>query len=327
MTNLIGHQWVIDLLHHQQQTKQIPQSVLIVGPPNVGKSTVAKYMMQMLNCQGVNKPCHQCIACRKTLHGNHPDLFLVDRETETLKIETIRTLQRMVSLSPVEGRHRVALLCHFETATNAAANALLKTLEEPPPQVVIILTAADSGILLPTIVSRCQIITLRPLPQAEVAQVLATHWQVETEQAYLLAQLSGGRLGWAIQALQDETLLTRRQEQLTTFVTLLSATRVDRLQAAQQISQQPTTIKEALANWITLARDLMLLHTGSQTSLINIDWQNQLEPLAQHFTIVQLYEMITLLRQALMNLDRNVNSRLNLDVTLLKLPRLSHNRL
>ncbi|MDM8519676.1 DNA polymerase III subunit delta' [Anaerolineales bacterium HSG6] len=322
MSMLIGHDWALDLLVQQQDSDQTPQSLLIAGPPNIGKSSLARYFMQRLHCEKDNpqeKPCNDCIACRKVLHGNHPDLFIFD-EDGSLKIETIRTLQRMLSLSAVESRHRVAILCNFEQATISASNALLKTLEEPANGVVIILTASDPGALLPTITSRCQILTLRPLPSKQVLTALQTHWQVEPTQAELLAQLATGRLGWAVRAIEDAELLTRRHQYLQDLLNLLSANRTERLNYAYKLSQDVTKLKEALIFWITVSRDLMLIQTQCQTPIINLDWHDPLEKLSKQLTISQVRVMVARLRKTLTNLDRNVNPRLNLEVSLLKLP-------
>ncbi|MER3515124.1 MAG: hypothetical protein C4310_12705, partial [Chloroflexota bacterium] len=97
------------------------------------------------------------------------------------------------------GRYRIAILCDFEAANAHAANALLKTLEEPPPQVILILTASQADVLLPTIVSRCQVLNLRPLPWQVVRSALLARG-VPADQAETLAHLCGGRLGWALRA-------------------------------------------------------------------------------------------------------------------------------
>lgn len=322
MSYLVGHQLVVDSLRQQQQNDHVPQSLLLVGPPNIGKSTVARFFMQTLNCQGEVKPCGQCLACRKTQSGNHPDLFIFDEGDDALKIETIRSLQRTLSLSPVEGQYRVALLCNFEQATTSAANALLKTLEEPPPQVVLMLTATDKNALLPTIVSRCQVLTLHPLPTAEVVTVLQERWQVSLERAVLLAQLATGRLGWAIRALNDEQFLERRQQSLQDLLMLLTANRADRLAYAYKLSQDTTLLKETLIFWITLTRDLLLLHNHCRTTIINQDWRDKLQPLATQLSGSKIKAMVVRLRDALRNLEYNVNPRLNLEVTLLKLPKI-----
>ncbi len=324
---MIGHRLAIDLLHRQQENEHVPQALLIVGPPNVGKGTLARFFAQSLCCRAQVKPCGTCLPCHKFISGNHPDIRIFDHDEETLKIETIRELQHDLYLSPVEGQYRVAVLANFERATTSAANALLKTLEEPPPQVVLILTAVNASMLLPTIVSRCQILPLRGLPTAEVVTALQTNWQASPEQAQLLAQLAAGRLGWAVRALEDDSLLKRRDEFLQELLGLLSAHRADRLAYAQKLSQDAAVnspkVKEALIYWLTMWRDLLLLHSGCQTKIVNLDWQSKFQTITPRLTTKQIKDMINRLQTALSNHERNVNPRLNLEVTLLKLPKLT----
>ncbi|MEW5958887.1 MAG: AAA family ATPase, partial [Chloroflexota bacterium] len=146
---VVGHEWAIDLLQRQVEQGQAPQALLLTGPPHVGKSTLGRFLAQSLNCRSHSRPCGQCLSCRKFGSGNHPDIRLLDDDEETIKIDQIRELQRELSLSPHESQYRVVLLCNFERATTSAANALLKTLEEPAEQVVLILTAPDPSRLLP----------------------------------------------------------------------------------------------------------------------------------------------------------------------------------
>ncbi len=318
--HIVGHTWALDLLKRQYENERVPQSLLITGTPNIGKSSVARFFAQYLNCQGELRPCGHCLSCRKVVSGNHPDVRIFD-DNGPLKIDEVRTLQRELSLSPHEGEYRVALLCNFERATISAANALLKTLEEPASQVVIILTAPDPGILLPTIVSRCQILTLRSLPDAEVQDALLSRWQASAEQAELLAQLAGGRLGWAVRALTDEDFVARRAQYMADLLDLLRMHRAERLVYANEMSRDTAVLKEALTLWLTVWRDLLLLKSGSQTKIVNLDWHEILQNIALQSNIAQLKETIFRLRTTLLNLDRNVNPRLNLEVALLKLPR------
>ncbi|MEM7345269.1 MAG: DNA polymerase III subunit delta' [Chloroflexota bacterium] len=321
-TQLVGHDLAVELLSQQQQNARVPQSLLLTGPPNVGKGTVARYFAQLLNCQEADKPCGACLACRKSYSGSHPDLRILD-DDGALKIDQIRELQRELTLSPYEGNYRVAIFCNFERATGSAANALLKTLEEPASQVVLILTATDPGALLPTIVSRCQQISLRPLPTNTVQEALTTRWNASPERAELLAQLSAGRLGWALQALDDEKLLERREQSIQELLMILLANRVDRLAYAQKMSRQPAIVKETMEVWLTIWRDMLLLQSGGQTKILNIDWLETLQKLQQKSTITQAKEMVVKLRTALINLERNVNPRLNLENVLLKMPQIT----
>lgn len=319
---VIGHEWAIDLLQRQVQHNRTPQSLLLTGPHNVGKGTLARYFAQYVNCVGDGlRPCGVCRSCRKVVTGNHPDVRVLDDDEQGLKIEQIRDLLRELSLSPVEGRHRVVVLCNFERATASAANALLKTLEEPAAPVVLILTAPDPGSLLPTIVSRCQTITLRPVPIEQVENALRQGWQASPEQAALLAQLSGGRLGWAVRGLTDESFLERRARWLTELQDLLRMHRAERLAYAQVLSRDALALKEALTFWLIVWRDLLLLISGSQTRIVNLDYRDVLHSLARHSSAEQAAATVVRLQTALRNLDKNVNARLNLEVVLLKLPR------
>jgi DNA polymerase-3 subunit delta' len=320
----VGHDWAITLLKQQQIANRTPQALLLTGPPGVGKSTVARFFAQYLNCRGEGQPCGVCLSCRKTISGNHPDIRIFDDEEQPLKIDQIRELQRELVLSPVEGQYRVALLCNFERATTSAANALLKTLEEPASQVVMILTAPETGILLPTIVSRCQILTLRALPAAGIVEALQARWQASPEQARLLAQLSAGRLGWAIKALTDESFLERRAQLLQDLLDLLRMSRADRLAYAQELSRDMAALREALIFWLTLWRDLMLIKSGTPTAIVNIDWQEALERVAGAGDLLQIGEIVARLQKAIINLEYNVNPRLNLETLLFRLPHYSN---
>lgn len=319
---LVGHTWAIDLLTRQQKQDQVPQAILLVGPSHVGKSTLARYFSQQLNCRGDTQPCGQCLSCRKIISGNHPDVRIFDSDDETIKIDDIRELQRELALSPHESPYRVAVLCNFERATTSAANALLKTLEEPNPAVVLILTAIDPSTLLPTIVSRCQVIALRPLPGPQILDALQTRWHAPPEQAELLAQLAAGRPGRAVRALADAQFLQQREQQLHQLLNLLQQSRAERLAYAYTLSRDPHAVKSTLSFWLTVWRDVLLLHTGSHTGPINRDWQQQLQSIARQVNLVQLKAIVTHLRAALVNLHRNVNPRLNLEVVLLNLPKL-----
>ena len=319
--HLVGHEWAKKRLLSGLASGRVSHATLIVGPPSIGKATLARFFAQALTCSETPVPCGVCRSCRRIISGNHPDVRVLDAPDETLKIDQVRDLQRELWLSPHEGTWRVAVLCDFERASTEAANALLKTLEEPPAHVVLILTATEADILLPTIVSRCQVLPLRPLPLTEVQQALISHWGADEMQANLLAHVSSGRLGWAVRALQDKAMLDRRDECLDALTSLSGKGRVDRLAYASSLSRNQKLARETLEFWMSWWRDVLLLTANAQVVLTNID---RMDSLRQHTNQVTLHEsqrMVAQLRYIVSSLDQNVNLRLAMEVLLLSLPR------
>ncbi len=318
---VVGHEWAVDLLLNGLSMGRVSHATLIVGPPNIGKTTIARVFAQALNCTGNQPvPCGECLSCRKVISGNHPDVRILDTPDQTLKIGEVRDLQRELALSPHEGHWRVAVLSDFERATVEAANALLKTLEEPPAQVVLVLTATEADTLLPTIVSRCQVLSLRPLSRSLAKEALISQWDVDAAHAELLAHLSGGRLGWAVRALEDDSLLERRSEVLDNLDSLMSKGRVERLAYVASLSRDPALVREVLALWLGWWRDVLLLTSGSHVAVTNVDRVAMLHQQAGQVTLGQAQRMVAQLRSTIKNLDQNVNLRLVLEVLLLSLP-------
>lgn len=316
----VGHKWAVEFLKRTLQTEHVPHALLLVGTSQVGKRTMALAYAQALNCQGEAPPCGLCLSCRKIAHGSHPDVRLLDEKGASLKIEQIRDLQRELSLSPVEGRRRVAILTDFERATTQAANALLKTLEEPPARVVLILTTNEPDMLLPTITSRCQTLLLRPLSYEAVREALVERWNGEEDRAGLLARLSGGRLGWAVEALTEPKALEARARRFDDLQALLPQGVVERFGYAQQLSKDVSAARETLMLWMSWWRDVWLVAEGCREGLSNTDHLTEIEDAASRYGRLKAREAVSALRAALWQLERNVNPRLALEVLVLSLP-------
>jgi len=322
--SIIGHEWAVALLRRAVERGDVSHAYLFTGPPGVGKTTLARALAAALLCQGEGEtPCGTCRACRLVGSGNHPDLHVVESERvgASLKIEQVRDLQRQLTLTPVEARWQVSILRRFEEATTSAANALLKTLEEPPAYAVLALLASDADRLLPTIVSRCQKVPLRPLPVPVVRQALIERWHTEPEQAELLAHLSGGRLGWAVRTLDDRAALRRRAQRLDDLDRLLTAPITERFRYAEKLARDPIATREVFDLWISWWRDVLLLAAEADALLTNVDRQSKLCDHARRFGVERSAAVVRALRSASDRLRHNANSRLTLEVLMLDFPR------
>jgi DNA polymerase-3 subunit delta' len=327
---IIGHDWALELLANSIRHDRVGHAYLITGLEQVGKTTLARTFAQALNCLAedvAERPCGQCRACKLIASDRHPDVRLVQPEVSgrgqlNLKIEAIRQLQQGLNLAAYEARTKVAIMQRFDAANANAANAFLKTLEEPPNNVVLLLTAVDADTLLNTINSRCRNLHLRPINADLIEQSLAVRWQVPAQEATLLAHLADGRLGWAVQAAQDSAVLTTRQKQLEALYDALAGNRVTRFALADKLSRKAEELPDVFKTWLSWWRDLLLLTQakGQSTAISNIDQQEKLAERAKMWTADQALASLQQTNQALWQLARNANTRLVLENLLLTYP-------
>jgi len=247
---------------------------------------------------------------------------IYDDDGSRIKIDQIRALQRETALTPFEGRWRVHVLCNFERATVEAANCLLKTLEEPPPKLVLVLTAHQSEALLQTIVSRCQVLYLRAQPNAQVQQALRSHWGIDGGRAEQLARLSEGRIGWAVTASRDDTLLRNREKHFLALEQVLRQGITERIGLAQQLCQSESAVPDLLSAWQGWWRDMLLVKGGRAAALTNIDRAQTLLAEARDCSMEGVLGTLRAIRECARQIEQNVNTCLALEVLLLKLPRL-----
>jgi DNA polymerase-3 subunit delta' len=244
---------------------------------------------------------------------------MVEPDGARIKIEAIRQLQQTLSLSPVEGDYRLCIIRRVDLATLSAANCLLKTLEEPPQRAILILTASGIEALLPTIVSRCQVLSLRVVEMERIAGALRERG-IGRERARLLASLAQGRVGWAIEASQDEGVLARREEILEKVLGLEDASYQARFTWADQLSRnvdQVPNVLNVLSSWW---HDVLVLASGSGVQVANLDRRSTLKEWADRHGVQAAQRVLRCIRDTRWRLEHNANRRLALEVLMLDLP-------
>jgi DNA polymerase-3 subunit delta' len=265
--------------------------------------------------------------------GKHADVQVIglnsngntnDKPRTEISIEQVRDMQHSASLSPFEGKYKVFIIDGAELMSNEAANCLLKTLEEPSEGVIFILLTANDSFLPDTVVSRCQRLELRPLPTPQVETALSERRSLESARVGLLSRLCHGRLGWALTAADDDSLLEKRDQLLEKLLEVIRGDNEPRFdyaaQLAAQFGQNRASVREVLDLWLDWWRDLLLVKLGSAGTITNIDHEAELVEMGQDYSLSQIRAFIGSIQAAAEHLEQNANPRLALEVLMLSIP-------
>ncbi len=197
--DLFGREQIIEALLNALARKRISHAYLFCGSEGSGKKSLANFWARALNCQGDSPPCQECPSCRKAIRQSHPDVLHLEPRGASIKIEQLREIKDSLFLAPYEGKYRIIILEEAHELTLPAANSLLKILEEPPQRLVFIILTSKPWALLPTVVSRCLVFHLPPLPSSVLLDILQEKLSISREKAAAAVSLAGGIPGRALQ--------------------------------------------------------------------------------------------------------------------------------
>ena len=308
--------------------------------------------------------CQQCHRIGNSLHADVRVISQGGSSSGTMRrtaisVEQIRDMQREAVLKPYEGRHRVFIIEDAENFTQEAANALLKMLEEPPDDVIFVLLASELrenttdesaasvtlakedeqdriaalldavpqvGGILPTILSRCQTLELRPLSKAIVESELIRRFDMQHGEAKEIARLSKGRLGWALQAASEPRTLTRLNERLDGIEAALSGGLDEKFAYAERLAtafgRNREAIYEELLLWLGWWRDVLVIREGNDDLVVNTSRRDALNSAASTCASARVIATIHAVQQTTAMLESNVNPRLCIEGLMLCMPQL-----
>ncbi|MFA4998747.1 MAG: DNA polymerase III subunit, partial [Candidatus Paceibacterota bacterium] len=238
---ILGHKRQWEFLKKTVESEKIPHAFLFSGQSNLGKKTIA-FELAFLLLGEKNK--------------QHPDLILVEPTEKEIQIAQIRDLNWKLSLKPYSAPFKVAILDQAHLMNSEAQNCLLKTLEEPKGKTVLILIAESPGLLLPTIVSRCENIKFYQVSQ-EIMQKYLKEQGVSDKEVKEISQISQGRPGVAVDFLANPQAVKDRAEKVKELNNLLKSDLASRFQYAKKISQEPN-LKDIMNIWLAYFREELL---------------------------------------------------------------------
>ena len=347
-----GHPGATRLLSKSSEAGRLSHAYLITGPDKVGKRTLAIDIACMVNSEPVvdmfgEAPnidlasSHQADRIRR---GIHSDVRVIDVDSElesdsrknsdeddapargrqTISIEHIRELIKDTATMPFEGLKKVFIIDGAHRMVEAAFNAMLKTLEEPTDEVLIILTAPTDEALPDTVVSRCQRIDLRPVDPEVIESELIERFEAEEGQARTLSRLARGCPGWAIDALNDSTIVDGHNQAVLRFAEIITGNVEERFRYARQTGGQFWRDRDAvlaeMQRWLEWWRDVAMMRHKLEDHLTNVEWKGLLAEIAGQLKEAQISAAVAAIQDALIALEANAVPQLTLEVLMLDLP-------
>jgi len=318
--DIIGHRQPIDVLRRAMQNGKVAHAYLFTGAAGVGKTTVARTFAAALNCQTLpDDACGSCLSCRKTAQGHHPDFVELAYEPDPktgkpsykYKIEQIRLkVIKQSYYRPLEGRARVFLIKDADTMTLEAANALLKTLEEPNAQNVFLLVTAQPQLLPSTIRSRCQLLRFGALSTDEISRFVVGEMGASEEEALTIAALADGSLGKAA-AMDLEYLQNVRLPLFAQLLKMEGALETRALALGEMILAGGEDMKEVIDLLTGFLHDALQWRVEPDPARIrNRDALALVEQYARQFDVADIYAKMRSLVYARRLVERNVHKQM-----------------
>ncbi len=326
--DILGHTREIEIIKGAILNKRVAHAYLFSGPEGIGKKKTALALAAALNChspQDDGDSCGSCPDCQRMERGNHANLVQVwpadkegnrDDEAGLIRVNQIREIQNAVKYR-VEGGARVVIVDSAERFMAQAANAFLKTLEEPPAGSMIILITSRSSELLPTVLSRCQRVNFRPLPSAALRSFLVDEKGLPAEEAQLVTKAAGGSISAALRYLEagaDE----KRKEVLMRLLAIAPGDADEAIKLAEELSKRDDidTVLEFIKGWY---RDMAVYMEGAKELVVNSDFADRFEVNDREYK--ELWNCFSMVEEAKRSImpPRYANKQLTLEALFLSI--------
>ena len=319
--DIIGQKQLVEHLENAISTKKISHAYIINGERSSGKEFIAGVFAQALQCEteGV-EPCNECHSCKQAVSGNHPDIIRVTHEKpNTIGVEDIRMkINNDIGIKPYSGPYKIYIMNEGEKMTAQAQNALLKTIEEPPAYAVILILTTNLDVLLPTVLSRCVVLDMKPVPDDLVKKYLMEDLKIPEYKADVCVAFARGNVGKAKALAASEEFDNIKNEAVTLLKYIREMEISDIVTAIRKISEYKMEINDYLDILAVWYRDVLLFKaTKDANHLIFRDEIQYIRKIADQSTYEGIEIIIDALEKAKLRLQSNVNFDLTMELLLL----------
>ena len=315
-----GNTPLVEQLRRSAASGRSSHAYLFLGGAGAGKRLIANTFAKALQCEGEKRPCDSCKSCHAFNHGNHPDVIYFQplKNGKTYTIEDVREqLLETVDLKPFQYEKKIYIIEKADTLNIQSQNALLKTLEEPPAHAVFLLLAERAEAFLPTILSRVVVMKIRPLSAETIADYLMQAGHL-AEESHILSAYAQGRIGQALELVEDEGFREMRQDILGKLEALPSMSEGDAYLLAKDFEVYKNDLRflDIMELWY---RDLLTAKSlREEEYLIQRDKKDAIFRAAKEPSAL-LAKKAAAVRTARMRLAQNANFRLTMEVMLMDL--------
>lgn len=320
-TDIIGQEQIKEHLQNAISMNKVSHAYIINGERSSGKEFIAKVFAMTLQCEkGETESCGECHSCKQALSGNQPDIIFVSHDKpNTIGVEDIRTqINNDIAIKPYSSPHKVYIMNEGEKMTVQAQNALLKTLEEPPEYAVILILTANVDTLLPTILSRCVVLNMKPVPDKQVKKYLMEELEIPDYKANICVAFARGNIGKAKMLATSEEFEKVKEEAITLVKYINDMEISEIVKAIKKISEYKFDVTDYLDILSVWYRDVLLFKaTKDANSLIFRDELQYIRKVADRSTYEGIEIIVKALQQAKRRLDANVNFDLTMELLLL----------
>ena len=319
--SIVGQDAIKELLKNSIEQNKVSHAYIINGENRSGKEFIAKIFAKTLQCEtGESEPCNQCHSCSKADSHNHPDIVYVSHEKpNSIGVDDIRDgINNTVMIKPYSGRYKIYIIPETEKMTPQAQNALLKTLEEPPEYVVFIMLTSSMEMILPTIMSRCVILNMKPVRDDEMRTYLMKDMLVPDYRAEICVAFARGNVGRARSLASNEDFDKIRNDALSLLKNIYDMEIAEIVEAVKRIKEYGFDISDYLDIMAVWYRDVLLFKaTHDVNHLVFRDEIQNITKVASRSDYEGIEEVIHALEKAKSRLASNVNLDLTMELLLL----------
>lgn len=319
--DILGHEMIKEHLKNALEVKKVSHAYILSGEAGSGRKSLANAFALSLLCEiGTSQPCMKCHACKQVLSGNHPDLIYVYHEKPaSIGVDDIRDqINETIMIRPYSSYHKIYIVDESEKMTVQAQNALLKTIEEPPSYAVIILLTTNQDAFLPTILSRCVQLRLRPLPDQVVKRYLTETLGVSESNAELYAAFSRGNMGKAIKLCGSKEFRELYDGVLFLLKHVKNMDISELLEYIRRLKEEHNDIFECLDFMRIWYRDALIFKaTNDANLLIFKDEYSVISEMSRNSGYDGFENVLAAIDKARVRLNANVNMELTMELMLL----------